>query len=892
MPELPSGTVTFLFTDIAGSTALWERDRAAMREAVDRQLAILQSLIAAHQGVLYKIIGDGTQAAFASAEAALRAAVASQRALLAEDWGEIGPLTVRMALHAGEAIPDIRGDYLAAPLNRLARLLSTGYGGQILLSQTVQQLSRGALPAGSELRDLGEHRLRDLLEPERVYQLRHPDLPAEFPPLKSLEHRPNNLPLQPTPFLGREQEVEQVVALVRRPDVRLLTLTGPGGTGKTRLGLQVGAEVLEDFADGVFFVPLAPLTDPELVPSAIAEALEVREEGGRPLRERLLDVLAGKQLLVVLDNVEHVVGAAPFVGELLGAAPGLKVLATSRIPLRLRGEQEYAVPTLTLPRRKPPPTAEQLTQYEAVRLFIARAQAVKADFTVSNETAPAVAEICHRLDGLPLAIELAAARVRMLSPQAMLARLEQRLPLLTGGARDAPARQQTLRNTIAWSYDLLSPEEKALFRRLAVFAGRASFEAIEAVANSDGDLDVFGGIERLLEHSLIRQEEGPDGEPRFWMLETVREFGVEQLEVHGEETTTRDRHAGYFLALLERADPDVFGSGSLQPVLDAIEPEHDNAGAALRWSWETGDHDTLLRLAGALAWFWYYRGYLNEGQRWLSQALETPADPAAPRPRAWALTASGLIASVSGEPERAAELLTASFDWWERSSEAVGHAVARGLLGGLRVSQGQYDEAAALFLGNEAFFQGGAYEIWIAHARFHLGVIAWMQGDEDRARSVLRDAAEHFDRSEDPAHASDSLRYLGLIACAAGDLDEAARWFREMLTRLHQQRSRRALAVGLADVATLAAAHEAWHPAAQLFAKAEALLQDEGAAFTLPARDHYERAHVRARDALGEDVYHAAADAGRALTLEQALSEAEAVLELDHNGGADTALVL
>src|SRR5215207_10059582 len=315
MPVLPSGTVTFLFTDIEGSTALWERDRAAMREAVDRQLAILHSLITAHHGVLSKTIGDGTQAAFASAEEALRAAVASQRALLAEDWGEIGPLTVRMALHAGEAAPDAHGDYLAAPLNRLARLLSTGYGGQILLSQTVQQLSRGALPAGSELRDLGEHRLRDLLEPEHVFQLLHPDLPAEFPPLKSLESRPNNLPLQPTPFLGREQEVQHIVDLLRRPEVRFLTLTGPGGTGKTRLAVQAAAELLDDFTDGVYFVPLAPLTDPALVPSVIADALSIREEGGQPLADRLRDFLSARTLLLVLDNVEHLVDAAPAVGN-------------------------------------------------------------------------------------------------------------------------------------------------------------------------------------------------------------------------------------------------------------------------------------------------------------------------------------------------------------------------------------------------------------------------------------------------------------------------------------------------------------------------------------------------------------------------------------------------
>ena len=551
MPDLPSGTVTFLFTDIEGSTALWERDRAAMAAAVARHLAVLDAAIGAHGGVHFKTIGDAVQAAFPTAPDAVAAALDGQQALLTEDWGEIGPLKVRMAVHAGEAVPHARGDYLAAPLNRLSRLLSTGYGGQILLSQTVQQLSRGALPDAVSLRDLGEHRLRDLLESERVYQLLHPKLPELFPPLQSLESRPNNLPLQPTPFLGRDLEVQQVVELLRRPEVHFLTLTGPGGAGKTRLALQAAAELLDDFPDGVFFVPLAPLTDPELVLPTIATTVGIRDESGRPLAERLREYLATKQLLLVLDNFEHLADAAPAVGELLGVSRGLQVLATSRMPLRLRAEREYAVPPLGLPRRKPPPTLEQLSQYESVRLFIERAQAVKSDFAVDNETAPAVAEICHRLDGLPLAIELAAARIRMLPPHAMLSRLEQRLPFLTGGARDAPARQRTLHNTIAWSYDLLEPEEQRTFRRLAVFAGGMTLEAAEAVANSDGQLDIFGSLERLVEQSLLRQEAGSAQVPRYAMLETIREFGLLRLKETGEAEETRRAHAMHFLAFAD-----------------------------------------------------------------------------------------------------------------------------------------------------------------------------------------------------------------------------------------------------------------------------------------------------------------------------------------------------
>src|SRR5215207_4909116 len=585
MADLPSGTVTFLFSDIEGSTAHWERDRPVMAEAVQRHLAVLDAAIQTHGGVHFKTIGDAVQAAFPTAPAAVAAAVDAQRALLAAEWGAIGPLRVRMALHAGEATPDIRGDFLAAPLNRLSRLLSAGHGGQILLSQTVQQLSRGALPPGTELRDLGEHRLRDLLEPEHVFQLLHPDLPDRFPPLKSLGSRPNNLPRQPTAFVGREAEVRQVVDLLRREEVELLTLTGPGGTGKTRLALQAAAELLEDFADGVFFVPLAPLTASDLVPSAIASALGLRDEGERPLPDRLRDFLTDKQLLLLLDNVEHVSDAASLVADLLAAAPGLEVLATSRAPLRVRAEWEYPVAPLGLPPRQIPPP-EQLVQYEAVRLFVARAQAVKPDFAVDDGNAAAVAEICRRLDGLPLAIELAAARVRMLPPPALLARLDKRLPLLTGGARDAPERQRTLRDTIAWSHDLLAPEERVLFRRLAVFAGGCTLEAAEAVGNQDGALDAFGGLERLCEHSLVRQDVGPGGQPRFVMLETIREFGLERLAESGEEAAIRKGHAALFMELAEAAAPALTGPDP-GPWLDQLETEHDNLRGALWWAVST-----------------------------------------------------------------------------------------------------------------------------------------------------------------------------------------------------------------------------------------------------------------------------------------------------------------
>jgi predicted ATPase/class 3 adenylate cyclase len=875
MPELPRGTVTFLFTDIEGSTALWEQDRAAMRAAVDRQLAILHSLIAAHHGVLYKTIGDGTQAAFGTAEEALRAAVASQRALLAEDGGELGPLRVRMALHAGEAIPDAHGDYLAAPLNRLARLLSTGYGGQILLAQTVQQLTRGALPAGTELRDLGEHRLRDLLEPERVYQLLHPDLPDQFPPLKSLENRPNNLPLQPTPFLGREHEVQQIVDLLRRPEVRFLTLTGPGGTGKTRLALQAAAELLDDFPDGVFFVPLASLTDPALVLPTMAMTLGIREEGGQPLQERLQEYLAAKHLLLVLDNVEHLVAAAPHVGELLSTAPGLKVLTTSRLPLRLRAEREYAVPPLGLPRRKPPPPPEQLSQYEAVRLFIERAQAVRADFTIDNATAPAVAEICWRLDGLPLAIELAAARIRMLPPQAMLARLEHRLPILTGGARDAPERQRTLRNTIAWSYDLLVPEDQVLFRRLAVFAGGATFEAADAVVNPDGSLDVFGGLERLLEQSLLRQEVGPEGELRFSMLETIREYGLEQLEAAGESAEVRHRHAAFYLRLVERAEPELLGPG--QPLwLDRLETEHDNLRAALSWTLDM-DAETALRLAASLREFWFFRGHLSEGRAWLDRTLVTAGEPGPLH--VGALHGAGMLAIHGGDYSQAAALEETCLALARKFQDRRGEALALLELGVLASQEGDSTRAIRLTESSLAVWRELGEAWGTALALNNLGYAAYRQGDFERAAALLDEALVVARIAGERMLLGSTLDSLGAVAEAKGELTRAAALYRDVLALGQEIGNHVTMAMALRALASVAAKVHQSASAARLWGAALGLEEAIGAPLPPEEEERHEQMLITARTQLGEETFAATWLAGKTSPIEEAVTEALALAD-------------
>ena len=488
-------------------------------------------------------------------------------------------MRVRMALHTGAA-EEQGGDYFGPPLNRVARLLSAAHGGQVLLSLPTQELVRDVLPLDSELRDLGEHRLKDLARPERGYQLVAPDLPADFPSLRTLESRPNNLPMQPTLLVGREREVEDVRGRLLAPEVRLLTLTGPGGTGKSRLALQSAADLIEEFEDGVFFVALATLTDHTLVTSSVAQVLGVRESGDQPLLEGIKDYLQDKRLLLVLDNFEQVLEAAPQAGEILSAAPRLKVLATSRIPLGIYGEREYAVPPLAIPDPKRLPTLEVLSQYEAVRLFIERAEATKAGFEITSENAPAVAEICACLDGLPLAIELAAARIKLLPPSSILARLTNRLKLLTGGARDLPERQRTLRGAIEWSHTLLDEGEKTLFARMAIFSGGRTLEAIEAVCDAQGDLpmDAFDGVSSLVDKSLLRQEEGPEGEPRFMMLETIHEYAREKLRESGEAEEIGHAHARHFLGLAEEAEL----TGPEQAWwLERLEAEHDNLRTTL-----------------------------------------------------------------------------------------------------------------------------------------------------------------------------------------------------------------------------------------------------------------------------------------------------------------------
>ncbi|MBI2776151.1 MAG: tetratricopeptide repeat protein [Chloroflexi bacterium] len=620
------GTLAFLFSDIEGSTRLEQAvGTAAYAELRERHRALLRAAFDAHRGHEQGTEGDSFFVAFEAPADAVAAAIDAQRAMAAEPWPAEAPVRVRMGVHVGEATL-VGGSLVGLAINRAARIAAVSHGGQVLVSEAVRAIAGSSLEPGAGLQDLGAHRLKDLREPEHLYQVTAAGLAATFPPLATLDARPNNLPTQLTSFVGRADELAAACALLRAN--RLVTLTGPGGTGKTRLSLQVAAQGVDDFPEGVFFIPLETVRDPSLVASRINGEIGIWESGGTSGRDALVEWLAEKHVLLVLDNFEQVLDAGPVIADILRAAPNVKAIVTSRAPLRVSGEQEFPVPGLPVP---PDPgllggyersqlassgalDPARLSTYEAVRLFVARAVAVRPGFSVTNENAPAVAAICARLQGMPLAIELAAARVKLLGPEAILARLEHQLNLLAAGARDLPARQQTLRGAIAWSYDILDEPQRRFLDRLSVFAGGFDIEAAEAVGGSSGEvgLDVFDGLIGLADQSLLRSAGGEP--PRFQMLDTIREFAGEMLEGRDDAAEIRSRHAQWYRDLAERTAPELAGADQRR-MLELLELEHDNFRAAMDRSAAAGDAGTTIRTAFALWRFWQKRGHLNEARR-------------------------------------------------------------------------------------------------------------------------------------------------------------------------------------------------------------------------------------------------------------------------------------
>ena len=727
---LPSGTITFVFTDIEGSTRLVQQLGDRFPALLADHHRLMRDAFGAEGGVEVMTEGDSFFVVFTSAPAAVRAAIAAQRSLEDHVWPEGVDVKVRMGLHTGEGLM-VGDNYGGIDVHRAARISAAGHGGQILISSTTRALVESSLPGGASLVDLGEHRLKDIELPERLIQLSVDGLPQRFPAPRTVDARPNNLPVALTTFVAREREVNAIKELVATN--RIVTLTGPGGTGKTRLAIEVARGLLPVFSDGVFLVLLAPVTDPKLVASEIAHALVVREEKERPILETLKDALADKELLLVIDNFEQIVDAAPIIAELLAAAPNVKCLATSRIPLRIYGEQECPIPPMTTPSRDGDLDPTRLASYESIALFVQRAKAVRPDFVLSATNAGDVVDICERLDGLPLAIELVASRIRLLGAGEILERLQTSSLGVAMGARDLPERQRTLRGAIAWSYDLLDESSQALFRRLAVFSGGWSFAAADAVCNQDEELgvDTLDGLETMLQNSLIRRHDDDRGDARFRMLQTIREYALELLLGSAEGAEIQERHSHFFLALAQKAEPLLTAEGDWP---SRLAPDHDNFRAALGWSLNEGELDVGLQLAASLWRFWYFKGHLAEGRQWLADLLAAPDALARTPVRGKALMAIGSVA------------------YWQNDFEAT------------RLF---YEEGLEIF--REVDDQPG-----IAQALYNLGFVALIEGDLELGRSRYLESRTLYQRLSDALGVANVTWGLAMAALLGDRLDEAA----------------------------------------------------------------------------------------------------------------------
>jgi predicted ATPase/class 3 adenylate cyclase len=799
MAELPIGTVTFLFTDIEGSTRMLQRLGDRYTKLLEDHGEILRSAFIAADGYPVSTEGDSFFVVFQSAPAAVAGAGEAQRALDTHSWPEGERVRVRMGLHTGEG--KLGGEnYIGIDVHRAARIASAGHGGQVLMSEATRSLVEGSLQSGISLRDLGRHRLKDLENPERLFQLVVEGLPDDFPPVRTLDARPNNLPGQLTSFVGRSREIEEVKEALA--GARLLTLTGPGGTGKTRLSIQTGMDLLGTFEHGVFFVPLAAIEDPALVPSTIAHTLGLAEEN-RPVIETLTEYLRDKEVLLILDNFEQITQAAPIVGDLLQAASRLKALVTSRAVLHVTGEQEYPVPPLQLPDVAHLPPLALLSQYESVSLFIQRAKSVHPGFAVTDDNAPAVAEICARLDGLPLAIELAAARVRVLSPHAILERLQHRLSLLTGGARDLPRRQQTLRDAIGWSYDLLDDPERMLFARLSAFVGGCSLEAAEAVCGPELEVDILDGLSSLVDKSLLRRLDTEAGEPRFRMLQVIREYAMERLDEGEEAEVVRRRHAEFLLNLAEEAEPHLVGPEQAR-WLDAVELEHDNLRSALEWL-KRSDVSKALRLAAAVWRFWQIRGFLQEGRQHLSELLELPGASDDPLLHAKALEAAAGVVYWMADFEEARRLYHQTLEIHRASSDRAGEANALYNIGFTYSAPGvDHDRARELISEALSIFRELGDRSGEAKCLWGLSWSSWLTKEYDLARSYLVDAEAAFRELRDPFSLGWVLHTLGLIAIEDERFAEARSNISEGLNLFADARDLSGLTLLLGDFAWLA----------------------------------------------------------------------------------------
>ena len=818
---VPSGTLTFLFSDIEGSTRRWEADPAAMRAVLARHDALVREHVAAHRGRVFKTVGDGFYVVFDAPAEAVAAAVAVQRALhgaaLADE-----PVRVRVGVHTGarDDVEERDGDYFGPPLNRTARLMAAGHGGQVLVSGMTAQLAGERLPPGVTLDDLGEHRLKDLQRPEHIFQLRIDGLPDDHPPIRTLDRRQNNLPTQATPFVGREVEIAQARELLARPEVRLLTFSGPGGIGKTRLSVQVAAEVSDAFPDGVHFAALETIREPAMLLSAIAAAAGIPESAERPTAEVLAEALRGRRLLV-LDNFEQVVPGGPLIADLLRACPELKALVTTREALRVYGEHEFRVPTLSIGR-----DGSDDVGSDALRLFADRAHAVRHGFAIDPGNRATVAAICRRVDCLPLAIELAAARLRIFTPESLLQRLDRALPLLSAGMRDLPGRQQTLRSAIDWSYELLDEAERALFRQLAVFEGGFTLEAAEAVCRVDG-LMLFDGIDSLVGKSLLVQDE--DEADRFAMLNVIHEYAAEQMAAGEDVPALRDRHAAYHLALAERVEPEFRGAGQREWG-ERFERKQPNFRAALDWLAGRARWEEAWQLAGALYTFWFLRGHRVEARSRLEGLLAASASvPGAAESLARAKVLHGVATLSQGvEPDQARRMFHESLAIRRAAGDKRGMMSSLNNLGNIARYGGDYAAAEQLYDEARAISAELKDEWAESVLSTNLGVLAQMRGDYALARERFEHGLAITRRRGDQYMTAVALAGLGETAGAVGDEVEARRWLEESLALHRQTGNRQAAADALNELGHLAAHQGDFRAAHRLYDEALGLAQEVG----------------------------------------------------------------
>jgi predicted ATPase/class 3 adenylate cyclase len=899
-PMARGGTRTFLFTDIEGSTRLENQlgteGYARVRE---RHRALLRGAWATFgdDAVEQGTEGDSFFVTFEKATACLAAAVTAQRALRDETWPDGVEVRVRMGINTGEhdVVADA-GGFVGIEINEAARIAGVAHGGQILIGDSTRAILDGHLPEDVRFRDLGTFRLKDLLAPIRVIQVVVDDLPSDFPPLRTPDAHPNNLPTQLTTFVGRDAELDEAAGLLA--GTRLLTLTGPGGTGKTRLSLQLAARVSDDFPDGVFFVPLEPIRDAQLVAPRIASAIGVSESIGRPVAESLADWLRDKKVLLVLDNFEQVVAAGPIVADLLRTAPGLKAVVTSRATLRVSGEQEYEVPGLPTPpdpshlsgiERLAMPGEDRtldlgsLGQYAAVRLFIERAVAVRPGFMVTNENAPAVAAISARLHGMPLAIELAAARIKLLSPDQILARLEHQLDLLAAGSRDLPLRQQTLRAAIAWSYDILDDGAKRLLDRLSVFATGCDLESTEAICGPADEIggDIVDAMTALADQSLVKTDEVAGGEVRFRLFDTIREYAAEHLDARGETEIIRARHRDWYIAFVERAAPELSGADQRR-WLDRLELEHDDIRAVLDRAVATPDPPVAIGLGFSMWRFWQKHGHLAEARRRFEAMAAEPWSRENPRLRARLMEALGGTYWWQGEIGLMGACYTEALDLWQSIGDkaeianayynaSFQYAVPNEIGPGARIDEDRIGEQylqRALELFREVGDRRGA-----ANTLWGLGNYHYFQAFEDLGIPFFGEALETFRSVGDRTMEAWSLHMLGTAQLRKGELADARDNIEHAMRHFYAASDTAGITLCLDDLSSVAVAEGDFERAAILRGAARNLTVVTGAGLANYVEEIYETgARPKIVEHMSQSDLERLGARGAAMTLDEAVA--------------------